>query len=142
MANAITVTPSRAARAMERPARNLRAVLAANAATSALAGVAGLVAAGWWADELGLPSVAVVRIVSAALVVFAVDVALVARRATGRLRPAALAISLVDLAWVVGTVAVLATVDLTTTGRLVAIVMGLGVLDFAALQLWFRSRLA
>jgi hypothetical protein len=94
------------------------------------------------ADTFGLPSATVVRVVSAALLLFAVDVAIVARRATGRLRPATLAISLLDLAWVAGTAVVLATVDLTATGRAVAIISGLGVLDFAVLQLWFRSRLA
>lgn len=141
MATGFTVA-QRAVPTVERPLRMLRAVLAANAATSALGGLAGLVAAGWMADTFGLPSATVVRVVAAALLLFAVDVALVARRATGRLRSATLAISLVDLAWVAGTVAVLAAADLTTAGRVIAIISGLGVLDFAVLQLWFRSRLA
>jgi hypothetical protein len=47
-----------------------------------------------------------------------------------------------DLAWVIGTGVVLATMDLTTTGWILAVVMGVGVADFALLQLWFRSRLA
>lgn len=126
----------------ERPGRNLRRVLAANAATSGVGGIAGLVAASWWSDTLGIPSVGWIRLISAGLVVFAVEVALVAARATKSLPSAALAISVADVAWVVGTVVVLATVDLTTTGWIVAVAMGVGVADFALLQLWFRRRLA
>lgn len=126
----------------ERPAANLRAVLGLNAMTSLIAGVIGTVAASWVAEEFGIGSVAWTRIVSIGLIVFAVDVALVATRATRSLRPAALAVSMADITWVVGTVVVLATVDLTTTGWIAAVVMGVGVLDFALLQLWFRSRIA
>ena len=126
----------------ERPARNLRRVLAANATTSGLAGVAGLVAASWWSDTLGVPSVGWIQLVSAGLILFAVEVGLVAARATTSLPASALAISLADASWVIGTAVVLATVDLTTTGWILAVVMGVGVADFALLQLWFRSRLA
>ena len=129
-------------RTVEQPARRLRTVLGLNAATSLAAGLAGLVAAPYWADTLGVDSTAWIRIVGAGLVIFAVDVALVAARATRWLAPATLAISIGDLAWVVGTAVALATVDFTTTGRIVATVMGVGVLDFALLQLWYRSRLA
>jgi hypothetical protein len=125
----------------ERPARNLRRVLAANATTSGAAGIAGLVAASWWSDTLGIPSVGWIQLVSVGLVVFAIDVALVAARAKKALPSAALAISMADLAWVIGTGVVLATMDLTTTGWILAVVMGVGVADFALLQLWFRSRL-
>lgn len=128
--------------AIEKPAARLRAVLGLNAATSLAAGLVGTIAASWTADTLGLGSVAWTRIVSIGLIVFAVDVALVATRARASLRPAALAISMADIAWVVGTVAVLATADLTSTGTVLAVVMGIGVADFAALQLWFRSTLA
>lgn len=126
----------------EYPARNLRRVLSANATTSAVGGFAGLLAASWWSDTLGIPSVGWIQLVSIGLIVFAVDVGLVAARATASLRSAALAISVADLAWVIGTVVVLATVDLTTTGWVVAVVMGIGVADFALLQLWFRHRLS
>ena len=126
----------------EGPGRNLRRVLAVNATTSGVAGIAGLVAASWWSDTLGIPSVGWIQLIGAGLVVFAIEVALVAARATKALASAALAISMADLAWVIGTGVVLATVDLTTTGWILAVVMGIGVADFALLQLWFRSRLA
>lgn len=124
----------------ELPARRLRTVLGANATTSLAAGIAGLVATSWLVDELGLGSEGWTRLVSFGLVLFAVDVALAASRATRHLRAYALAISVADLAWVAATVVVLATVDLTTAGRVVATVMGIGVLDFALLQLWFRRQ--
>lgn len=122
------------------PNSPLRAVLGVNAATSFLAGVAGLAGARRLVDELGLGSEGWTRLVSLGLVIFAIEVAIVAARATRRLRDATLAISIADLSWVAATVVVLATVDLTTTGRVVAIVMGVGVAEFALLQLWFRRQ--
>lgn len=121
-------------------AARLRLVLTTNAATSFSAGVVGLVAAGWCVDELGFQSEGWTRLVSAGLVLFAIDVALGAR-SSRRLGTTALLTSVADLAWVAATVVVLATVDLTTAGWVVAAVMGVGVLDFALLQLWLRSRL-
>ena len=120
----------------------LRAVLTANAATSAVAGVAGLVAAGWWSDRRGSDSPGWVRIVSAGLVLFALDVLLVARARPAALHRWSAVVSAADLAWVAGTVAVIAAGGLNGTGVAVAAVVGVGVLDFAALQLWFRSRMA
>jgi hypothetical protein len=126
----------------ERPARNLRRVLAVNATSSGVAGLAGLVAASWWAETLGIDRVGWVQVVSVAFIVFAVDVGLVAARATRSLRTAALAVSICDISYVIATVVVLATVDLTTAGAVIAVAMGLLVVDFAALQLRYRSRLA
>ena len=129
-----------AASALEGPARHLRTVLAVNAATSLAAGVVAVSAAPWLVDELGLGSEGWTRLVGAGLVLFSIDVALAAARATRRLRSATLAVSLTDLVWVAATIVVLATVDLTGAGRVVAVAMGVGVLDFALLQLWFRHR--
>lgn len=126
----------------ERPARRLRAVLAANAATSFGFGLTGLAAAPHWSEALGIDSVGWIRLVSAGLVLIAVDVALVARRAQASLPTAALAISLADLVWVAATVVALATIRFTTIGWILAVVIGVGVLDFALAQLWFRRRLA
>jgi len=120
-------------------ATRLRNVLTVNAGTSLVAGGLGLVATDTVVDELGLQSAGWTRLVSAGLVLFAVDVLLGAR--SRRLGTVALATSVVDLAWVAATVVVLATVDLTGAGRVVAVATGLAVLDFALLQLWFRSRL-
>ena len=127
---------------IERPARRLRAVLAANAATSLLFGVAGLVAAPYWAETLGIDSTGWIRLVSAGLVLFAVDVGFVAARARASLAAAAMAVSLADLAWVAATGVALATIDFTTAGWMLAVAIAAGVVDFALLQLWFRSRLA
>lgn len=126
----------------ELPARRLRTVLVLNAATSFACGVAGLVAAPYWSDTLGIDSTTWIRVVSAGLVLFAIDVGLVAWRATASLPSAALAISMGDLAWVAATGVALATVGFTTIGWILAVVVGAGVLDYALLQLWFRSRLA
>lgn len=124
-----------------RPARNLRRVLRFNAATSGAAGAAGLLSATSVSATLGLAGVGWIRLVSAGLVVFAVAVVLVAGRPPGSLRQFALAVSVADLAWVAGTAVVLATVDLATTGQVLAVVMAVGVADFALLQLWFRNRM-
>ena len=128
-----TVAPTSAA-------ARLRTVLSVNAATSFAAGVLGLLATDRLVEDLGLQSAGWTRLISAGLVLFAFDVALGAR--TRHLAATALATSVLDLAWVAATVVVLAAVDLTGLGQLVAVVMGVAVLDFAALQLWFRSRRA
>ena len=126
---------------VQQPTSRLRAVLSANAATSLAAGVAGLAFASWWSEQLDIDSTAWTRIVSAALIVFAVDVALAARARPGRLRQLTAAISVIDLAWVAATVAVVAVGALNGTGVAVALVAGVGVLDFALLQLWLRTRM-
>lgn len=132
-----TVTPSTVGHAAP-PERRLRTVLAFNAATSLLTGVTGLAAAGWWSDRLGIGSPGWTRLVSAGLVVFALAVALVARTRPGPLRRLAALVSIADLAWVAATIAVIAAGALNGAGVVVALVVGVGVADFALLQLWFR----
>jgi hypothetical protein len=139
MTTTITTTAPPTSTAPAPAATRLRTVLTVNAGTSLVAGVLGLVATDTVVDELGLQSAGWTRLVSAGLVLFAVDVLLGAR--PRHLGTTALATSVVDLAWVAATVAVLATVDLTGLGQLVAVAMGVAVTDFALLQLWFRSRL-
>ena len=121
-------------------ASRLRTVLTVNAATSLAGGLIGLAATDRLVEELGLQSTGWTRLVSAGLVLFAIDVALGAQ-STRYLARTALLTSVLDIAWVVATVAVLATVDLTGIGQVVAVVLGLAVADFAVLQLWFRHRL-
>lgn len=116
-------------------------MLAANAATSFTVGVAGLLAAPWWSHTLGIGSVGWIRIVSAALLLFAFEVAMIAYRPPARLAAATATISLADIAWVGASIVVLLAAELTTTGRVIAVIQGIGVLDFALLQLWLRSRL-
>lgn len=118
----------------------LRLVLAANATFSVVGGVIALVAASWVSRELGIDHVALTRLLGAGLVVFGIDVALVSRTAERRLLPATLAVCAADAAWVLGTVIVLATGVLSTTGALVAIVVGLAVADFGTAQAWLRAK--
>jgi hypothetical protein len=124
------------------PERRLRAVLSVNAVTSLTTGAVGLAAAGWWSDRLGIGSTAWTRIVSAGLIVFAIEVLLVARSRPRRLRTGAVAVSVADIAWVAATIAVIAAGALNGTGVALGTAVGLVVADFALLQLWFRSRMA
>ena len=119
----------------------LRLVLAANAITSGVGGIAGFAAAGWWSTELGVDNVTLVRIVSAALVVFAVDVALAAARGSRILDRATLAISAADVVWVLASLVIVAAGWLSGFGTVVALVLAVGVADFAIAQLWLRRRL-
>ena len=114
-------------------------MLTVNAATSLASGIAGLAATHRLVEWLGLQSAGWTRLVSAGLVLFALDVALGAR-SPRHLGTTALLTSIADLAWVAATVVVLAVVDLTGAGTVLAIVMGVAVLDFAVLQLWLRRR--
>lgn len=122
--------------------RRLRLVLAANAATSLAAGAVGLAATGWAADVLDVAATGWVRLVSAVLVVFALDVAWVARARRERLRPGAALVSAVDAAWVVATAVLVAAGAFGAVGTAVAVAMGVGVLDFALLQMHLRRRSA
>ncbi len=123
------------------PERMLRLVLSATAATSFAAGALATVAARWCADTLGVDSVALVRAVGIVLMVFAVDVALVARARVCRMRLFAAVVSCLDIAWVVATAIVVASGELSGAGTTTAVLMGIGVADLAALQLWFRRQL-
>lgn len=137
----MTVTRSTVEHAAQ-PERRLRTVLGLNATTSLLTGVTGLAAAGWWSDRLGIDSPGWTRVVSAGLVLFALAVALVARTPPGQLRRLAAVVSVADLAWVAGTIGVIAAGALNGTGVVVAIVLGIGVADLALLQMWFRRLMA
>jgi hypothetical protein len=137
-----TATTDAPLTAKRSPERFLRLVLSANAATSFAAGPLGTIAAGWCADTLGIASAGLVRAVSLALVVFAVDVALVARACAPRMRRFSGFVSCLDIAWVVATAVVVASGSLSGTGVAIAVVMGIGVADFAVLQLWFRRQMS
>lgn len=123
-----------------RAATRLRWVLRANAFTSAAAGLVGLAAAPWCADQLGTQSVGWTRAVGVALIVFAIGVADASRAQTGALAVRARLISLVDASWVIASLVVGLTVDLTTAGRIVDAAQAVGVADFALLQWWLARR--
>jgi uncharacterized membrane protein HdeD (DUF308 family) len=120
--------------------QRLRLVLAANAAFSVVGGAIALLAGSWVSRDLGIDHVALTRILGAGLVLFGVAVALVSRASERRMVPESLLISLADAAWVVGTVVVVASGVLTTSGNVVASLIALAVADFGVSQLWFRSR--
>ena len=122
------------------PLHRLRMVLMINAATSFAGGAVGLATAPWLSEELGFNHVALTRILSIGLMVFALDVAMLARARAGRTVRWSAAVSVGDFTWVVATIGLIATGTLTTAGVVVAIALGLGVLDFGLLQLWFRGR--
>ncbi len=117
----------------------LQLVLKANATTSGLGGLIGLVAAGFLSDWMGVDHVVLTAAVSAGLIVFA---ALVVHASSTTERAVQLTplISMGDVAWVAATVVVVASGTLSTGGNVLAALIGLMVLDFACLQLWFRTR--
>ncbi len=132
------LTPSAARWA---PEPTLRLVLRANAATSALFGLVGAIGAGYWSDRLGIDHVAITLIVSIGLVLFAADVLRISRLPTQRLRSASLQVSIADMAWVAATIVVVALGLLNTFGVVAALIVAVGVADFALAQLWFRRLL-
>ncbi len=121
------------------PRSPLRGVLATNSVTSAAAGLAAAIAPATVGEVLGIVhdrGDLIVRVVGLGLILFAVEVAVTAvRHREATIARDSLLISAADLAWVISTIVVLATVDLSTTGRVIAAVMGVGVATFAALQL-------
>ena len=122
------------------PLRRLRMVLMTNAATSFAGGAVGLATAPWLSEELGFDHVALTRLISIGLMMFALDVALLARARAERTVEWSAAVSVGDFTWVVATIILIASGMLTTAGVVVAVALGLGVLDFGLLQLWFRGR--
>lgn len=118
----------------------LRGVLALNGMTSLAAGVVALVATSWAADVLGVDRPGWIRLVGAGLVLFAVDVALVARSRAGVLRRHAATVSAADAAWVAATIVLVALGAFSTRGAVVASIAALALADFATLQLVFRGR--
>jgi len=118
----------------------LRLVLRANATTSAAGGAIALVAASWVSRELGIDHVVLTRVLGAGLVLFALQVLMISRASEPRLLTESLFVSAGDAAWVIGSIVVILTGVLSSTGNLVIGLVALGVADFGATQLWFRSK--
>ncbi len=118
----------------------LRTVLRLNAGFSAIGGLIALIAASWVSDGAGIDHVTLTRIVGAGLILFAIDVLLLARASEARLVRDSLLVSVADLSWVAASMVVLAVVDLTRAGVVGTVLVALVVADFAAAQLWFRSK--
>jgi hypothetical protein len=119
---------------------SLRALLRVDAALCAGTGLLAAVASTAVADLLGPDvSATAVRVVGVALVVYAVDLALVSRASTSWLRRVALAAGIGNLAWELATVVLVVLGAFSTAGAVVALVLaavvgGLGVLQLRALR--------
>ncbi len=118
----------------------LRLVLKANAIFSFTSGAVALVAGSWISRELGIDDVVLTRLLGGGLILFAGAVMVISRLDEPRLRAESALVSIADFTWVIGTVVVLLTGWLNTTGNLVLAVVGLAVADFGATQLWYRAR--
>jgi hypothetical protein len=136
-----TTTHPHAATRTDPAERRLRTVLGLNATSSLIGGLVALLAAGWTADTLGVDTTGWVRLIGAGLVVFALDVGLLARTSTATLRRWTPAVSAGDAAWVVATVVLLALGAFSGAGVVIAVALGLAVADFGLLQMRFRNAL-
>lgn len=124
----------------------LRLVLGVNATTSGIAGLVSALAPATVVELLGLEGNVndlAVRVVGIALIAFAADVAFTAARKSGQcLRRASRLIAVADIAWVLATIIVMLSFDLSTVGTAMAAVMAAGVATFAALQLYLPTQIA
>ena len=121
--------------------QQLRLALRVNAVSSASFGLLGLVIPGRVVDLLDAGNVMIVRIVAGGLVAFALFVAWISTRDVEVLHRESLMISMGDLGWVVASVALVAVGVFSTGGVVATLVVAALVADFAAAQLWTRSRL-
>ena len=120
--------------------QRLRTVLRLNAATSVIGGLIAIVDAGWVSDTLGIDQVTITRLIGIGLVLFGADVWFLSRQSRAKLVAGAALVSIADGAWVAATIVVLGLQILTTPGTVTAIVLGVGVADFALAQLWLRAK--
>lgn len=117
---------------------DLRLLLRVDAALCAATGLLAALAAGPLADLLGTSSTAV-RVVGVALVVWALDLALLARASARVVRRTAVAAGVGNLAWEVASIALVAAGAFSAVGAVVvllvaAVVGGLGLLQLRALR--------
>lgn len=119
---------------MEQEVRRLRNTLRVNALLSGAAGLLCTTVAGPVADLLGTEQTGAVRIVGLGLVVFALDLALLARARPARLAAGATLVAVADEAWTVGMVALVVAGAFEPVGALVALAIGLMTAIFAWLE--------
>ncbi|MEO1055422.1 MAG: hypothetical protein AAFY28_00755 [Actinomycetota bacterium] len=118
----------------------LRAALGANALFSAATGAAALVGASPLGRFFEVDDV-LIRVIGATLVAFAGSLALIRRIANQMvLRAWALAVSIADIGWVLGTIVVIASGAVSQEGAIVLIVIAFVVAELALTQLYYRSR--
>jgi hypothetical protein len=107
-----------------------------NAVFSAVSAVLMLIGGRWIAAQLGLPNVMAVYVTAGLLILFALQLGNIVR--TGNIQTIEIAgIVVGDIAWVVGTIVLVALFypSLTTTGLLLVDVVALVVLYFAIQQI-------
>ena len=121
-----TTTPTR-------DAAGPRRLLQVDAALCAGLGLPLALAAGPVADLLGTTATTLLRWVGIALVVYALDLLLLARSRWAR--PAVLAAGAGSVLWELGSLAVAALADLSTVGTVLLVGQGLGVGTLGVLQL-------
>lgn len=119
------------------PTARAASLLRVDAALCAVTGLLAALAAPQVADLLG-PDVptAAVRVVGVALVLWAVDAALLARASGGLLRRTTVAAGVANLAWEVATVVLVALGAFSVTGAVVALAVAAPVGVLGLLQLW------
>ena len=118
----------------------LRRTLLVNGVTTAMTGIAALVGAPWLPAILGPTPPAILAVVGAGLVVFAGFVLRQARRARIDSR-VAWTIAGLDIAWVIGSVALVEIGILTLLGNVVVAAVAVVVLVFAVLEVRGARRL-
>lgn len=114
----------------------LRTLLRADTALCGVTGLVAAAAAAQVADLLG-PDVGTttVRIVGIALVLYALDLALISRASVRWQRPAALVAGVGNVAWVAATIVLVAVGAFSTLGALVALAVAVVVGELGVLQL-------
>jgi hypothetical protein len=133
--------PSRIASTSTTAERQLRLVLRLNAGTSAAAGLVALVFGGALDELLGTGHPGWVRLVGAGLVLFAIDVVLVAGSRPAQLRRLAPIVSVADAGWVAFTVASIVAGWYSAPGAVLMAAVGLMVAGFGIEQFVLARRL-
>lgn len=116
------------------PIERLRTVLGVNALVSGLAGLGAAVAAEPIADLLGTDHTGIVRIVGIALVLFAVDLAILRAARHRWLVAGAKVAAGADAAWSVGTIVIALSGTLDPVGVAVVLATGVMTAEFAYLE--------
>lgn len=118
-----------------------RTLLRVDAALCAALGLPAAIAPAAVADLLGTgASTTLLRVVGVALVLYAVDLAVVSRLADRWQRPVLLVAGVGSLAWTAGTVALVVAGAFSTTGAVLALVVGVLTAELGVLQLRSASR--
>lgn len=125
----------------EEPSRFLRNVLMLDGVVSGVSGVALVAAPGAIASFIGLSSPGAVAVVGASLLVYGAFLVRNARREAPRRQEAAVAVAL-NVAWVLGSIAIVAAGGLNRQGNWALILVGDVVLAFAALEVMGLRRIA